>query len=162
MGNENIDIRIEEHKAFKVCGKKTWISGQDNSQFENFWKDAHESGMVQELKNATNPSVNVTKSDILGVSCVEQDPNNRAFDFYIASECEDLQGYDQYVVPASMWAIFRNKGSLPMSLVNAEMYAFMEWLPKSGYEHAMAPELEVYLAGERDTVEFWMPVKRRN
>ena len=116
--------------------------------------------MVQELKNATNPAKNVTKSDVLGVSCVEKDPNNRAFDFYIASECSELDGYEEYVVPAATWAIFRTKGKLPQALVNAEMYAFMEWLPTSGYEHAVAPELEVYPADESETVEFWLPVKR--
>ncbi len=154
------DMRIEDHKSFKVCGKKVWISGQDNSQFEKFWSEAHRSGMVQELKAATNPAKNVTKSDILGVSCVEKDPANRAFDFYIASECSGQENYEEYVVPAGTWAIFRGKGKLPESLVNAEMYAFMEWLPGSGYEHALAPELEVYLAGESDTVEFWLPITR--
>ena len=47
-----------------------------------------------------------------------------------------------------------------MSLVSAEMYAFMEWLPKSGYIHAFAPELEVYLANEKDSVEFWLPITK--
>ena len=56
MSSDDISVRIEEHVAFKVCGKKVWISGQDNSQFERFWKEAHVSGMVQRLKEATNPS----------------------------------------------------------------------------------------------------------
>ena len=160
MSSDDISVRIEEHVAFKVCGKKVWISGQDNSQFERFWKEAHVSGMVQRLKEATNPSENVTGSDILGVSCVEKDPNNRAFNFYIASECNDLERYEEYAVPACTWAIFKGEGKLPMSLVGAEMYAFMEWLPKSGYIHAFAPELEVYLANEKDSVEFWLPITK--
>ena len=89
---------------------------------------------------------------------MEKNPNNRAFEFYISSECCGLDGYEEYIVQASTWAIFRNKGSLPMSLVNSEMYAFMEWLPKSGYEYALAPELEVYLVQEKDAVEFWLPI----
>jgi AraC family transcriptional regulator len=32
----------------------------------------------------------------------------------------------------------------------------MEWLPTSGYEHALAPEMEVYLSG--DACEFWLPI----
>lgn len=161
MNSEKISVRIEEQPSFKVCGKKVWISGQDNSQFETFWDEAHKSGMVQELKNATDVEANVTKSDILGVSCVEKDPNNRAFYFYIASECNGLDGYEEYSVPVATWAIFKSQGSLPMSLVNAEMYAFMEWLPESGYEHALAPELEVYLPQENNTVEFWLPIIKK-
>ena len=158
MNNETVSVRIEKHEAFKVCGRKVWISGQDNSQFAKFWEKAHASGMMQELKCATNPVENVTKSNILGVSCVEKNPSNRAFDFYIASECSGLEGYEEYEIPAGSWAIFTNKGELPMSLVNAEMYAFTEWLPQSGYAHAFAPELEVYLADDKDTVEFWLPI----
>lgn len=160
MNNETVSVRVEKHEAFKVCGKKVWISGQDNSQFAKFWEKAHASGMVQELKGATNPAENVTKSNILGVSCVEKNPSNRAFDFYIASECSGLEGYEEYEIPAGSWAIFKGKGELPMSLVNAEMYAFMEWLPQSGYTHAFAPELEVYLADDKDTVEFWLPIMK--
>ena len=81
MNSENVSVRVIKQEAFKVCGKKVWISGQDNSQFADFWKEAHTSGMVQELKAATNPAENITRSDILGVSCVEKDPNNRAFVF---------------------------------------------------------------------------------
>lgn len=160
MNKKSISVRVIEQDAFKVCGKKVWISGQDNSQFADFWAEAHRTGMVQELKNATNPAENVTKSDILGVSCVEKDPNNRAFDFYIASECSGLEGYEEYEIPAGIWAVFTGKGELPMSLVNAEMYAFTEWLPQSGYAHAFATELEVYPAKGPDTVEFWLPVTK--
>lgn len=149
-----IEFRLETHGAFDVCGKRTWISGQDNSLFGRFWDVCHDDGTVDMLKAAAKPEI--TKAPIIGVSCVEKDPGNRAFDFYIAAEGAQVPGYECYTVPSCTWAIFRNRGKLPKSLVDAEMYAFTQWLPQSGYVHAPAPELEVY--PEDGSVEFWLPI----
>ena len=49
-----------------------------------------------------------------------------------------------------------------MTIVTAEKFAFMEWLPNSGYEHALAPEMEVYPASNGETYqEFWLPIKKK-
>jgi AraC family transcriptional regulator len=68
-----------------------------------------------------------------------------------------------YRVPASQWAVFECKGKVPEAIVRAEIYAFTEWLPQSQYEHARAPEMEVYFPGndgnsEDSYCEFWLPV----
>ena len=45
----------------------------------------------------------------------------------------------------------------------SEIYAFTQWLPASGYAHANAPEMEVYLpgvSGAEYVCEFWLPVMR--
>ena len=34
-----IELRVETHNAFTVCGKKTWISGQDNDLFGCFGEE---------------------------------------------------------------------------------------------------------------------------
>lgn len=149
-----IKFRLEIHNAFTVCGKRTWISGQDNSLFGRFWEECHADGTVDTLKSAAKPEI--TKAPTIGVSCVEKDPADRAFDFLIAAEGAQIDNLERYQVPACTWAIFQNRGALPMALVDAEMYAFSQWLPQSGYVHAFAPELEVY--PEDGSVEFWLPV----
>jgi AraC family transcriptional regulator len=35
----------------------------------------------------------------------------------------------------------------------------MEWLPNSGYEHALAPEMEVYPSQGEEYCEFWLPIR---
>jgi AraC family transcriptional regulator len=80
-------------------------------------------------------------------------------------ECQSndlLEGMETYLVPATQWAVFECRGKVPMSIVQAEMFAFMEWLPKSGYEHALAPEMEVYTPGENDYCEFWLPIRPKS
>ena len=79
-----------------------------------------------------------------------------------ALELANSAGLTCYEAPAGTWAVFECHGQPPMSIVQAEMFAFMEWLPNSGYEHALAPEMEVYPAdGEETYQEFWLPVKRK-
>ena len=77
-----IEPRVETHNAFTVCGKKTWISGQDNDLFGCFWEECHADGTVNLLRTTAKPEI--TNSSVIGVSCVEKDPSNRAFDFYVA------------------------------------------------------------------------------
>lgn len=89
----------------------------------------------------------ILDSTVFGVSCVEKDPNNRSFYFYIAAEsdiCPEGMELEKYEIQACEWAVFRNRGDIPGTLIEAEMYAFMEWLPNSKYEHTNALEMELY------------------
>ncbi len=161
-----IEVRIEDKPAFQVAGRKTYITGQDNEQFGAFWAEAHSGGLIDTLRGIGGgvPGA-VTQSDVLGVSRVEKDPSVRAFDFYIAAECrEDIPdaSLESFTVPACEWAIFSNTGEQPGALIDAEMYAFTQWLPASAYRHANAPELEVYPARDENLVEFWLPLVLRS
>lgn len=156
------EVRIERKPAFIVAGKKTWISGQDNEQFGRFWQAAHQNGLITRLAAMPKPAVSTVDGGVFGVSCVEKDPACRAFDFFIAAEIDnpaDAAGLMCHEIPACTWAVFTGEGELPMSLVRAEMYAMLEWLPDSPYCHAHAPELEVYPAEGR--VEFWLPIEEK-
>lgn len=155
-----IEMRFEVKPAFYVTGTSVRISGQNNDQFANFWAQCHENGITEILRKASDdPAHNITGSRILGVSRVETDPANRAFDFYVASECKDLEGYDTFRISGGQWAVFTGDGNDPMALIRAEMEAFMNWLPHSEYEHDHRPELEVYPERDDVYVEFWLPIK---
>lgn len=157
-----INVRIEQKPAFSIAGRKVWISGQDNEQFGAFWREARDSGLIGALRSlSVNGPGAVTHGDVFGVSCVERDPNDRAFYFFIAAEYDGgcmPDGLECHAVPAAQWAVFSNTGDMPKALIDAEMFAFMEWLPSSGYTHALAPELEVYPAHDASLVEFWLPI----
>lgn len=159
-----VQVRIEEKPSFIIAGHKMWISGQDNEQFGSFWKESNENGLIDMLRNLSNNKPGeVTNSYVFGVSAVDANPNIRAFDFFIATEIADTNrvGDLEYrIVPSCKWAIFSNKGEMPISLIEAEMYAFTEWLLQSGYQHAYAPEIEVYPAYDSKSVEFWLPISK--
>jgi AraC family transcriptional regulator len=157
--------RLIERPAFQVVGKKTWISGQDNTLFGRFWQQCQAEGLLERFEQlgGLRPGPQ-TGGVTLGVSCVEQDPSKREFHYLIGIEHpEDVAGLETYPVPAARWAVFACHGKVPESIVQAELYAFMEWLPNSPYVHAYAPEMEVYPpgpGGESDDSysEFWLPI----
>jgi AraC family transcriptional regulator len=159
--------RIVDHPAFWVTGKQTWIGGQDNSLFGRFWDECRAQGLFEVFRQLTDlrPGPQ-TRGVTLGISRVEKDPANRNFYYMIAvekPESGDTSQLETYLVPASTWAVFECHGKVPESIVKAEIYAFTEWLPESGYAHALAPEMEVYppeSEGQSDAhyCEFWLPI----
>jgi AraC family transcriptional regulator len=167
MGQKAVKIRLVERPAFDVVGKKTWISGQDNDQFCRFWQQCREDGSIFRLRQLSDfKSGAQTGGVVLGISQVEADPSIRVFYFMVAVENPAGEAYPDlecYRVPAGRWAVFQTWGLIPDALVRAEIYAFSQWLPASGFKHAAAPELEVYppcKPGENREVacEFWLPI----
>ncbi len=161
-----VPYRIVERPAFSIAGRSVWISGQDNAQFGRFWGQCNANGTFDRFQALTGFAPGPqTGGSTLGVSRVEADPSNRAFFFMVAVEVpEDAATGDleHFTVPASRWAVFEARGPVPDALVAAEMYAFREWLPASGYTHALAPEMEVYppTPDGEPLCEFWLPLDR--
>ncbi len=156
-----INYRILELPAFEVIGKKTWIAGfEDNQAFGRFWEQCRTDGTLSRLEQASGfQPGSQTGGRTLGISRVEKDPANRACYYMIAIEKPgsfDDQEMECYQAPASKWAAFECRGKLPEAIVEAEMFAFGQWLPASGCVHAQAPEMEVYLDGY---CEFWLPIQ---
>jgi AraC family transcriptional regulator len=144
-----VSVRIENKAAFNIIGMKTWISDTDNNEFGEFWELCHRQGDIGKIKKCNQrKKLSQTQSAILGLSCTERDPNVRSFYFYIAVETNETsaQGnYEIYHVKPYQWAIFQNEGHDFKALMECEMYAWKEWLPRNdGLEHDNGPELEVY------------------
>jgi AraC family transcriptional regulator len=160
--------KLIERPAFDVAGRKIWISGQDNQLFGRFWEVCRAEGLFAEFDRlgGWRPGPQ-TGGVTLGVSCVADDPACREFYYLIAIEKPPVALSDTletYRVPAALWAVFECIGKVPDSIVEAEIYAFTQWLPASGCEHASAPEMEVYPEGESGEdyrCEFWLPVRAR-
>jgi AraC family transcriptional regulator len=162
-----VNVRIESKPAFRVRGRKTWV-GQDNELFGQFWEQCKQEGLTDLFRSRhADLAQTVTGSHSIGVSCVEKDPADRTFWFYVATEGDNIpEGWDleTYTVPAATWAIFENYGETPEALIAAEMYAFGEWLPQSPYAHAHAPEIEAYpprTINHLNCYEFWLPIEEK-
>jgi AraC family transcriptional regulator len=159
--------RIVDRPAFNVAGRTTHIDGPDNEQFRKFWADCKADGTFDHFGVLTGLAPGPqTRGHVLGISRVEADPTNRAFDFMVAVEIPegvDTGDLDRHTVPAAHWAVFEARGPVPEALVTAEIYAFSEWLPGSGFSHAPAPEMEVYPPSpdNQPYCEFWLPLRRR-
>jgi AraC family transcriptional regulator len=161
-------VRIIERPAFRIAGKSAYISGPDNEQFGRFWQECQAGGLMAQFERLTGfqPGAQ-TRGATLGVSRVEQDPNKRDFNYMIAVEvaaAAETGDMETYTVPACRWAVFECRGAVPAAIVTAEIYAFSEWLPASGYTHDFAPEMEVYppsspAESSEPCTEFWLPIR---
>ena len=79
--------------------------------FCNFWNKCNEDETISTLKLFGNYNAGVlTQSQVFGVSRVENDPNNREFYFYIATEYagSNNKNFKTFTIPASQWAIFES------------------------------------------------------
>lgn len=165
-----IKCRIIEKPAFEVIGKKTWISGQDNNLFGQFWVQCQKARWFELFEQLSDNQPGLqTKSSVLGISCVEKDPTDRAFHYMIAIEKPEKcsEELETYHIPTSRWAVFACVGKIPEAIVKSEIHAFTEWLPSSEYEHAKAPEMEVYFPGNDGSsddsyCEFWLPITQKS
>ncbi len=168
MTNDRVkqNYRLIERPAFEVLGKKGWIAGQDD--FGRVWEQCKAEGVLTMFERLggwqRGPQTNGVT---LGISRVERDPANRDFYYMVAIEVPPgctHPNLESYQVPASQWAVFECHGKVPAAIVKAEMFAFMEWLPTSGYSHALAPEMEVYYPGDSSDdyyCEFWLPITQK-
>ena len=158
-----VAFRVVERPAFTVAGRQTWISGPNNDEFGAFWGKSRSDGFLERLSRLSGMNAGAqTGGVLLGISRVEADPAKRDFFYMIAVELPVEAvipaDFEYFSVPASTWAVFECRGPVPDAIVQAEMFAFMEWLPASGCEHNLAPEMEVYSADQGYT-EFWLPVR---
>ncbi len=156
-----VHVEITKKDAFRIIGVKTWIPGTDNQAFAEFWQTSLNNGTIDQITPYRKATHGITNSDIIGLSCTENDPNVREFFFFISVETdqhEPVTNLELYAIDAYAWAIFSTEGSDIHALMECEMYAWKEWLPQKGtYCHDNGPEMEVYLHANR--IEYWIPIR---
>jgi len=76
------------------------------------------------------------------------------------------EGLTAVQIPPARWAVFTSVGPMPGAIQSLFVRIFQEWFPATGYEHADAPELEVYLPGDPGSedyrCEIWIPIVKKD
>lgn len=162
-GDVEMHYRIEEKGAFRIVGVKEHIAMSVEEGFRRvpeFWKESAAKGAIPKLCAVMNGQ----PMGLLGVSVEYPE---QGFDYYIAvsSDRPCPEGMEEYLVPASTWAVFTSVGPLPEALQTMQKRVVAEWLPSSGYEYADAPDIEVYSDGDQSAsdyrCEIWLPVVKK-
>ena len=157
-----MNYRIEEKEGFTVIGIKEFTTTINGENFKNIPK------MWEKLPKETS-AVLAALSDrepggILGLCA---DMYNDGFDYWIAAATSKPcpEGLEILQIPACTWAIFETTGPLPGAIQELFTRIFTEWLPTSGFEHAPAPEIEVYSDGDSASPAYksavWVPVVKK-
>ncbi|GAA0077349.1 AraC family transcriptional regulator [Clostridium sp. CTA-5] len=160
-GDKDMNYKIVKKESFKVVGKQkkiTMVDGENFKQVPEFWEDCMKDGSYQWI---------CSKVGKLGVLGICKDFAKDEFNYMIGvEEIKDKlpKGYVSAIIPAATWAVFESVGALPEAIQDLNRRIFTEWLPSTGYQHACAPEIEVYPEGDMYSsdyrCEIWIPVKK--
>lgn len=162
-GVSALQYRILKKEPIRVIGFKKWVStenGQNFIEIPKMWDD-----MTDDLRRRL-----CALSENNGCVGLCADMYDGGFDYWIGcmSEKECPEDLESITIPPSAWAVFGIIGSLrddpnPMQEIFKRIYS--EWLPSSGYEHAMLPEVEWYSPGDMTAKDYrseiWIPVKQK-
>lgn len=156
-GAEEMNYRIETKDAFRIIGVSSPLHQQIEENFAivpQMWQDAVTNGTLEKLGGL----MDAPPMGLLGVSaCSGED-----WKYFIAvSSTKTDTDFEEYIVPASTWAIFPGAGT-NLSVQELERRIVTEWLPTSGYEYANAPDIEVYINPDPQDAKYevWIPVAK--
>ena len=159
-GDTCMDYRIERKEAFRIIGISEPLEKEIEKNFETvpkMWGKASMDGTIQKLASMMqgNPM------GLLGVSCCNEKEEWKYF-IAVANERYIDDSLEEYIVPASTWAIFYGEGT-NQSIQELEKRIVTEWLPTSGYEYADAPDIEVYISPDPNNAKYevWIPVEKK-
>lgn len=160
-GVNAMNYRILKKEEMRIIGFKKWFSTENDghlTEIPQMWDSVSEERMqkITELSN---------QNGVVGLCA---DMYNGGFDYWIGCISDEKcpADLDTITIPPSSWAVFEVVGSMrpvPNAMQEIWKRIYSEWLPYSGYEHAMLPEIECYPAGDMMAdnyrSEIWIPIK---
>ena len=158
-GAVEMDYRIETKEAFRIIGVSEPLFKEIEKNFTivpNMWGRAAGDGTIQKLAGMMDSQ----PMGLLGVSACNGEEEWKYFIAVASTQKDDA--FEEYIVPASTWAIFPGSGT-NQSVQELEQRIVTEWLPTSGYEYANAPDIEVYLNPDPQNAQYevWIPVVKK-
>jgi AraC family transcriptional regulator len=171
-GGDNMDYKIIEKPAFAVIAKArkfTTVQGENFIKIPQFWDEMMqgENGFKALMKLTQDQTCPVTGAGSLGI-CMMDEVNDK-FTYAIGVEKPAAKaapaGFEVLHIPAATWAVFESVGPMPKAIQDVTVKIFKEWFPSTGYEHAPAPELEVYFQGDETSPDYhcqvWIPIVKK-
>ena len=157
-----MNYKIEEKSGFTVVGVKEFMSTANEEQktkIPQMW-----SNLPKEMFMKIGALSDREPTNCLGICA---DMYDGGFDYWIAAATTKPcpEGLSSLEIPACTWAIFESVGPMPTAIQEVWGRIYGEWFPASGYEHAMAPEIEWYSDGDTNAADYrsevWIPVVKK-
>lgn len=156
--------RIEEKPSLRLIGKRNKFScanGEHYKKIPEYWEECQKNSIFSTLTSLDTAD----SKGLFGLFDdydIQSDEMN--YSIMVKSDREIPQGYQELILPASTWAIFDCKGSIPQSIHKGWKYLNEEWILKYPFKHAPYPELEWYSNGNecRDDYlsQIWIPITK--
>ncbi|WP_235860746.1 AraC family transcriptional regulator [Peptoniphilus porci] len=162
QGGNQMDIKIEKKKAFKVAGVKSDVT--KGSNFSKVWDELIEKVPREKFDEFGSGQIYGVGYDYL---MDEEDSfiYLAGFDVKDERKAKDL-GLEILNIPEKEYAILSLKGSMPECIHEGWKYIISYFFPKEGYRHDESPDFEVYGNGnptsEDYEMELWVPIVRES
>lgn len=163
QGDTGMDYRIEEKDTFSVFGADTVVSTSDiQAQIREFLDKCIEDKMIDGIVKTAG----VTEQSLMHAIYGQREDSFRYMICAVKPNTMSENNFHVVEVPASTWAVF-TIGECPESETMVKLQSlwqkiFSEWFPTSGYEHAVAPEFEMFHKTEDQcSGEVWIPVVKK-
>lgn len=158
-GATKMNYRIETKESFRIIGVSRPLEKEIENNFmvvPGMWQNAVTDGTVQKLAAL----MDTPPMGLLGVSVCNDEEQWKYFIAVSSTKTNDE--FEEYLIPASTWAIFSGSGT-NQSIQELEKQIVTEWLPASGYEYANAPDIEVYINPDPENAQYevWIPVNKK-
>jgi AraC family transcriptional regulator len=160
-GVQAMNWRIEEREAFEVFGVEKIFKNDETGKVPGFWDELHKSGEYERLFQAAGAKPFDNGMCCINAVCGYCEPGENTFPYMICAlrkPDSDTTGFKIAQIPKTTWAVFRGE-TKNIGLAIPELFrrAYSEWLPSSGYDKAIGPDMEIYY---KDFEEVWIPVKK--
>jgi len=161
-GGKAMPYRIETKEAMRIVGIRipmTEDMEENRKVVPDFWKETLAGNHFPEICKLSNNNPH----GILGISAYSG-PGEIYYYIAAATDMPVPNGMLEFEIPAATWVVFENKGPFKESVQMIFKRFMTEWLPFSGYEYAMLPDIEVYPISEQKLTgghsEVWIAVKK--
>lgn len=175
-GVQGMNWRIEEKEAFEVFGIERIFGNYETNKVPDFWTECHQNGSYEKLFDDAGGTrypdghgyPREDGSCIINAICGYCEPGENIFPYMLYAlkdEKSKTDGYKIVQIPKCTWAIFRSGelDNIGLEIPHLFNQAYSEWLPSSGYDKALGPDMEIYGTAKNGKYfeEVWIPVIKK-
>jgi len=164
-GVQAMNWRIEEKEAFEVFGIERIFKNDENGRVPDLWDESFANGEYERLYQAAGAKKGEDGKHCINAVCGYCESGDDSFPYMLCAlkkPGSDITGFRVAQIPKTTWAVFRSGKTDHMGTEILEMYnrAYSEWLPSSGFDKAVGPDMEVYYDAPDGKYfqEVWIPV----
>ena len=169
-GVKSMNWRIEQKGEFEMFGIERIFQNDESGSVPAFWTECHQNGEYERLLAATGRKEDNNSKwrgpCLINAICGYCEPGENTFPYMICAFLENgcnPEGFKVAKIPQNTWAVFRSDESDTIGLKIPELFnrAYSEWMPLSGYDKAIGPDIEIYGIADSGKYyeEVWIPVK---
>lgn len=154
-GFKPLDYHVVKKDMFYISGYKRSFTAHDiihGSAYSEFWSEKKE-----ELVSLIGDGVRV------GAGSYKKD-NQNIYDAIIGTFGKK-KNMDVLRVESCKWCIFKGKGPVKVTLPKLWERIFLEWFPKTSFQHSGKTELELFPVGDLEAddyvYEIWIPLDEK-